>query len=44
MAAAVKVVVVILLLRMLWAAGVLELNCDAAMLIASERPSNWHLL
>ena len=38
-----KMVVVVPLLRVLWAAGMFELNCDAALLIASERSDNWLL-
>jgi hypothetical protein len=41
--AAVKVVMVVLLQRMLWNAGMFELNCNAALLVASERSDNWLL-
>jgi len=41
--AAAKVAVVVLLLRMLRRAGMFELNCDAALLIASEGPDDWLL-
>ena len=43
-AAGVQVVVVLLLLRVLGRAGMLQLDCDAAVFIGSERPDDWRLL
>ena len=39
-----KMVVVVPLLRVLWAAGMFELDCNAALFIASKWSSDWHLL
>lgn len=38
-----KMVVVVLLPRMLWRAGVFELNRNASLLIARERADDWLL-
>ncbi len=43
MAAAVQMVMVVPLPRMLWRAGVFELNRDASLLIARERADGWLL-
>jgi hypothetical protein len=43
MAAAVQMMVVVTLPRMIWQAGVFELNRDASLLVTRERADDWLL-